>query len=36
MFDDKRWGYYMFLEDYKRWLEADLEDAALTEELKTI
>ena len=26
----------MFLEDYKRWLEADLEDAALTEELKTI
>ncbi|MBQ2287281.1 MAG: phospho-sugar mutase [Lachnospiraceae bacterium] len=26
----------MFLDDYKRWLEADLEDAALTEELKTI
>ena len=36
MFDDKRWGYHMFLDDYKRWLEADLEDAALTEELKTI
>ena len=36
MFDDKRLGYYMFLEDYKRWLEADLEDAALTEELKAI
>ena len=26
----------MFLDDYKRWLEADLEDATLTEELKTI
>ena len=26
----------MFLDDYKRWLEADLEDAALTEELKAI
>ena len=26
----------MFLEDYKRWLEADLEDAALTEELNAI
>ena len=24
----------MFLDDYKRWLEADLEDAALTEEKK--
>ena len=26
----------MYMEDYKRWLEADLEDAALTEELKSI
>ena len=26
----------MYLEDYKRWLEADLEDTALTEELKSI
>ena len=26
----------MYLNEYKRWLEADLEDAALTEELKAI
>ena len=26
----------MFMEDYKRWCEAELEDAVLTEELKTI
>ena len=26
----------MYLEDYKRWLEADLEDSALTEELESI
>ena len=26
----------MFMDDYKRWLEADLEDPALTEELKKI
>ena len=26
----------MYLEDYKRWLEADLEDSALTEELRSI
>ena len=26
----------MYMDDYKRWLEADLEDAALTEELKKI
>lgn len=26
----------MYLDDYKRWCEAELEDAALTEELKTI
>ena len=26
----------MYMDDYKRWLEADLEDPALTEELKSI
>ena len=26
----------MYMDDYKRWLEADLEDRALTEELKKI
>ena len=26
----------MYMDDYKRWLEADLEDASLTEELKAI
>ena len=26
----------MYMDDYKRWLAADLEDAALTEELKKI
>ena len=26
----------MYMDDYKRWLEADLEDAALAEELKSI
>ena len=26
----------MYIDDYKRWLEADLEDSALTEELKKI
>ena len=26
----------MYLEDYKRWSEADLEDSALKEELETI
>ena len=26
----------MYMDDYKRWLAADLEDAALTEELKSI
>ena len=26
----------MYKEDYKRWAEAELEDAALTEELKAI
>ena len=26
----------MYMEDYKRWLEAELEDAALTEELKSV
>ena len=27
---------HMYMEDYKRWLEADLEDPALTQELKAI
>ena len=27
---------HMYMDDYKRWLEADLEDPALTEELKSI
>ena len=26
----------MYIDDYKRWLEAELEDPALTEELKKI
>ena len=26
----------MYMDDYKRWLAADLEDPALTEELKKI
>ena len=26
----------MYMDDYKRWLETDLEDPALTEELKSI
>ena len=26
----------MYIDDYKRWLEAELEDPALTEELKRI
>ena len=26
----------MYMDDYKRWLETDLEDASLTEELKAI
>ena len=26
----------MYMDDYKRWMEADLEDAALKEELESI